>query len=85
MIGLFFGGKALLRGSVGIAKRLGMSSLLIGLADVDFGTSPPESLVSMQAVLADMPAIAIGNTLGSEIANILLVGGLTSLLSPIHV
>lgn len=85
LIGLFFGGEALVRGSVGIAKRLGMSSLLIGLTVVGFGTSTPELLVSVQAALADVPAIAIGNIVGSNIANILLIGGLTCLVWPIRV
>ena len=85
LIGLFFGGEALVRGSVGIAKRLGMSSLLIGLTVVGFGTSTPELLVSVQAALDDVPAIAIGNIGGSNIANILLIGGLTCLVWPIRV
>jgi len=85
LIGLFFGGEALVRGSVGIAKWLGMSSLLIGLTVVGFGTSTPELLVSVQAALADVPAIAIGNIVGSNIANILLIGGLTCLVWPIRV
>lgn len=85
LIGLFFGGEALVRGSVGIAKRLGMSSLLIGLTVVGFGTSTPELLVSVQAALDDVSAIAIGNIIGSNIANILLIGGLTCLVWPIHV
>ena len=85
LIGLFFGGEALVRGSVGIAKRLGMSSLLIGLTVGGFGTSTPELLVSVQAALNDVPAIAIGNIVGSNIANILLIGGLTCLVWPIRV
>ncbi|MBS1304297.1 sodium:calcium antiporter, partial [Loktanella sp. SALINAS62] len=67
------------------AKRLGMSSLLIGLTVVGFGTSTPELLVSVQAALNDVPAIAIGNIVGSNIANILLIGGLTCLVWPIRV
>ena len=85
LIGLFFGGEALVRGSIGIAKRLGMSSLLIGLTVVGFGTSTPELLVSVQAALDNVPAIAIGNIVGSNIANILLIGGLTCLVWPIRV
>jgi len=85
LIGLFFGGEALVRGSVGIAKRLGMSSLLIGLTVVGFGTSTPELLVSVQAALADVPAIAIGNIVGSNIFNVLGILGVTALISPIPV
>lgn len=74
-----------MRGSVGIAKRLGMSSLLIGLTVVGFGTSTPELLVSVQAALADVPAIAIGNIVGSNIFNVLGILGVTALISPIPV
>ena len=85
LVGLFLGGEALVRGSVGIAKRLGMSALLIGLTVVGFGTSTPELLVSVQAALRGAPDIAIGNIVGSNIANILLIAGLTSLVWPIRV
>jgi cation:H+ antiporter len=85
LIGLFFGGEALVRGSVGVARRLAISPLLIGLTVVGFGTSTPELLVSVQAALRGVPDIAIGNILGSNIANILLIMGLTSLIWPIRV
>ena len=85
LVGLFLGGEGLVRGSVGIAKRLGMSSLLIGLTVVGFGTSTPELLVSVQAALRGAPDIAIGNIVGSNIANILLIAGLTCLVWPIRV
>lgn len=85
LIGLFFGGEALVRGSVGIARRMAIPPLLIGLTVVGFGTSTPELLVSVQAALRDVPDIAIGNIVGSNIANILLIVGLTSLIWPIRV
>lgn len=85
LIGLFFGGEALVRGSVGIARRMAIPPLLIGLTVVGFGTSTPELLVSVQAALRGVPDIAVGNIVGSNIANILLIVGLTSLVWPIRV
>lgn len=85
LIGLFFGGEALVRGSVGIARRLAIPPLLIGLTVVGFGTSTPELLVSVQAALRGVPDIAVGNIVGSNIANILLIMGLTSLIWPVRV
>lgn len=85
LAGLFFGGEALVRGSVGIARRLSMSSLLIGLTVVGFGTSTPELLVSLDAALRGVPDIALGNVVGSNIANILLIVGVSALVWPITV
>jgi cation:H+ antiporter len=70
---------------VGIARRLAIPPLLIGLTVVGFGTSTPELLVSVQAALQGVPDIAVGNVVGSNIANILLIGGLTCLVWPIRV
>ncbi len=85
LIGLFLGGEALVRGSVGLARRMAISPLLIGLTVVGFGTSTPELLVSVNAALSGVPDIALGNVLGSNIANILLIAGLTALVWPISV
>lgn len=85
LIGLFLGGEALVRGSVGIARRLSISPLVIGLTVVGFGTSTPELLVSLQAALRGTPDIAIGNIVGSNIANVLLILGLTAIVWPISV
>ena len=82
---LFLGGEALVRGSVGIAKRLAMSPLLIGLTVVGFDTSTPELLVSVNAAWRGVPDIAIGNIVGSNIANIALIMGITALVWPIRV
>ncbi len=84
LIGLFAGGEALVRGAVGVAGRLRLPSLLIGLTVVGFGTSTPELLVSLDAALRGSPDIAIGNILGSNIGNILLIVGLTALVWPIR-
>ncbi|MCC6598787.1 MAG: calcium/sodium antiporter [Alphaproteobacteria bacterium] len=80
---LFFGGEALVRGSIGISKRFGLSAILIGAVVVGFGTSTPELLVSVKATLNDQPDIAIGNVVGSNIANVLLILGLAALINPV--
>lgn len=85
LVGLFFGGEALVRGSVNIAHRMSISPFVIGLTVVGFGTSTPELLVSVQAALRGAPDIAIGNIVGSNIANILLIVGVTTLVWPIQV
>ena len=68
---LVIGGDGFVRGAVAIARRAGLSPLLIGLTLVGFGTSTPELLTSLQAALAGSPGIAVGNVVGSNIANIL--------------
>ena len=80
---LFIGGEALVRGSVTLSSHLGVSKLLIGVVVVGFGTSAPELLVSIKASLQGKPDIAVGNVVGSNIANILLILGVSSLLQPI--
>lgn len=85
LVGLFFGGEALVRGSVGIARRMAIPPLLIGLTVVGFGTSTPELLVSVDAAWRGVPDIALGNIVGSNIANILLIIGLSALIWPIKV
>lgn len=80
---LIAGGEVVVKGAVGLAKRLGISSVVIGLTVVAFGTSAPEMVISIQSVMSDHPDIAIGNVVGSNIANILLVVGATTLVLPI--
>ncbi len=72
-------------GAASIAKHLGVSSLIIGITIVGFGTSAPEILVSVIAVLEQTPDIAIGNALGSNIANIGLILGITALVTPLPI
>jgi cation:H+ antiporter len=84
-VGLFVGGDALVRGAVGIARTLGLSPLVIGLTVVGFGTSTPELLVSADAALRGVPDIALGNVVGSNIGNVLLIVGLSALIWPIRV
>ena len=80
---LLFGGESLVRGAVDLARRLGVSPLVIGLTIVAYGTSAPELLVSLDANLAGAPGIAIGNVVGSNIANILLIVGASAIIYPI--
>lgn len=82
---LALGGEGVIRGAVGIARRLGLSELLIGLTLVGFGTSAPELLTSVNAALSGSPGIAIGNVIGSNISNILLVFAVVALIRPIPV
>jgi len=79
---LIAGGELLVRGAVQIATGLGVSPLVIGLTLVGFGTSTPELVTSVQAALMNSPGIAYGNIVGSSIANILLIGGVAALISP---
>lgn len=80
---LFMGGEGLVRGSVAVAEKLGLSKLLIGLTVVAFGTSTPELLVSVNAALGGAPDIALGNVVGSNIANVLLILGVAAVITPI--
>jgi cation:H+ antiporter len=82
---LFLGGNYLVEGSVSIARRFRVSPLVIGLTIVAFGTSAPELLVSLAATLKGNPDIAVGNVVGSNIANIGLVLGLSALILPVPV
>lgn len=85
LVGLALGGELLVRGAVGIAQRLGVSTLFTGLVIVGSATSMPEMVASVQAALAGSPAIAWGNIIGSNIANALLILGVTALIAPIAV
>lgn len=80
---LVIAGDALVRGSVASARRLHIPPIVIGLTVVAFGTSAPELIVSMEAALAGAPGLAIGNAVGSNISNSLLVLGLPAVFAPI--
>lgn len=82
---LVAGGEFLVRGAVGIAKKAHISTLVIGMTVISFGTSAPELFVSIGSALDGNPAIAIGNVVGSNIANIALVLGITVLIFPVVV
>lgn len=82
---LAVGGEVLVRGAVGAARALNVSPLLIGLTLVGFGTSTPELVTSLFAAIEGAPGIAVGNVVGSNIANILLILGVTALILPLTV
>ena len=77
---LFIGGEGLVRGSVSVARKLNISELVIGLTLVGFGTSVPELVTSLRAINEGAVGIAVGNVVGSNIANILLVLGVAALI-----
>jgi cation:H+ antiporter len=79
------GGQALIRGALDVARRLNVSPLLAGLVIVGFGTSMPELAVSVNAAAAGNAEIAIGNVVGSNIGNVLLILGLCAVISPLTV
>lgn len=82
---LALGGEFLVRGAVRVAARLGVSPLLVGLTLVGFGTSTPELVTSVQASLSGSPGIAVGNVVGSNIANVLVILGIAALVAPVAV
>lgn len=80
---LVLGGDLLVKGAVNLALKLGMTPLVVGLTVVAFGTSAPELLVSLSAAVKGSSGIAMGNVVGSNIANVLVILGLTALVSVI--
>ena len=82
LIILGFAGEATLRGAVGLAQRLNISPAMIGLTVVGLGTSLPELVVCVEAALDGKPDLAVGNVVGSNIANILLILGLAAAVAP---
>lgn len=84
LAGLYFGAEWLVRGSARLARSLGISALVVGLTVVAFGTSSPELVVSLVAAIRDQPGVAVGNVVGSNVANIGLILGIVALVSPIR-
>ena len=82
---LTVGAEVLIRGATALARQFGVSELLIGLTLVGFGTSTPELVSSVQAAFAGSPGVAVGNVVGSNIANILFILGLSAAISPFAV
>ncbi|MDG4647444.1 calcium/sodium antiporter [Roseibacterium sp. SDUM158017] len=80
---LLGGGEGLVRGAVAFATRMRLPMAVVGAIVLGFGTSMPELLTSLSAALSGAPGIAIGNVLGSNIANILLILGMAALVAPI--
>ncbi|WP_025054612.1 calcium/sodium antiporter [Sulfitobacter noctilucicola] len=81
---LLLGGDALVKGAVNLSLRLGVPALIVSLTIVAFGTSAPELLISVKAILDGVPGLALGNVVGSNTANILLVLGIPALLATMH-
>jgi len=82
---LYFGGEGLISGASRLALRMGVSSLIVGLTVVAFGTSAPELFVSLGAVLDGLDDVAVGNVVGSNICNIALILGLAAVSRPIRI
>lgn len=85
LIGLYFGAEWLVRGGAALALRLGVTPLVVGLTVISFGTGAPELIVNINAALAHDSAIALGNVIGSNIANLALVLGIAALIRPLRV
>ncbi|HCQ00695.1 MAG TPA: sodium:calcium antiporter, partial [Candidatus Latescibacteria bacterium] len=85
MIILIIGAELFVRGASKMAAILGISPLVVGLTVVAFGTSSPEIAVGLQASLAGNPGVAIGNVIGSNITNVLLILGLSAVIIPLTV
>ena len=85
LIILFAGGEVLVKGSVALALHLGISKLMVAVVLVGFGTSAPEMLVSVESAILGHPELALGNAVGSNIANILFIIGITAVVYPIVV
>ncbi|GAB3106622.1 calcium/sodium antiporter [Streptomyces calidiresistens] len=82
---LTVGGEVLVRGAANLAARVGISSLVVGLTVVSTATSAPELAVTVGAVMRDEPGLAVGNVVGSNIANVLLILGISALVLPLLV
>ena len=78
---LVVAGDLLVRGAVNLALRLGVPALIVSLTIIAFGTSAPELLISISAVLENQPGLALGNVVGSNVANILLVLGIPAMMA----
>ncbi|SMD07153.1 cation:H+ antiporter [Rhizobium sp. RU36D] len=83
LVGLYFGAEWLLRGAIALAQKLALPTLIVSLVIVGFGTSMPELLVSVRAALSGSSDIALGNVVGSNTANILLIIGACAMIFPI--
>jgi len=85
LIALFIGAEGLIRGSSTLALRIGITPLVVGLTVVAFGTSTPELVVSLKAALIGNSSISLGNVVGSNIANIALILGISAIIKPLDV
>jgi cation:H+ antiporter len=85
IIGLYYGADFLVKGAARLAASFGVPAIVVGLTVVAYGTSMPEQIVSLTAAFRDTSDISVGNVVGSNIANILLILGVTGLIFPIPV
>ncbi|GEO84534.1 MULTISPECIES: calcium/sodium antiporter [Alphaproteobacteria] len=85
LVGLYFGAEWLLRGAIALAERMAIPTMLVSLVIVGFGTSVPELLVSVRAAMSGSSDISLGNVVGSNTANILLIVAVSALIHPITV
>jgi len=85
LVALVVGADVLVRGAAGLAARFGLSSLVIGLTVVAYGTSAPEVAVSLDAVMQKRDAVSLGNVVGSNTMNVLLILGLSAVIAPLTV
>ena len=81
--GLSFGAEFLIRGAVSVSHLIGLSPFIIGLTVVAWGTSAPEVVVTVGAAVNGVPDVAVGNVIGSNITNVLLIGGTAALVLPL--
>lgn len=81
---LLLAGDALVKGAVNLSLRVGIPALIVSLTIVAFGTSAPELLISIKAALSGVPGIALGNVIGSNTANVLLVLGIPAMITVMH-
>jgi len=84
LVMLLLAGDSLVKGAVNMSLRLGVPALIVSLTIVAFGTSAPELLIAIQAIWDDVPGLALGNVVGSNTANVLLVLGIPALLATMH-
>lgn len=82
---LLVAGDVLVRGAVNLSLRIGVPALIVSLTIVAFGTSAPELLISVSAIHEGVPGLALGNVIGSNTANVLLVLGIPAMISTLHV
>lgn len=85
LIALFLGAEGLIRGSSNLAIKIGITPLVVGLTVVAFGTGTPELVVSLKAALIGNSSISLGNVVGSNIANVALIVGLSAIIRPLNV
>lgn len=85
LVALFFGGDSLVKGAARLASAFGVPALVVGLTVVAFGTSVPELLVSIDSALKGVSGVALGNVIGSNIANVALILGVSAIILPVTI